>query len=427
VGVRFYLPALLLTLLADRFLLSAPPERLRLTRSVKTKWPIGGQNPVSLTIINEHPAPLRVWVQDSLLSEASFGSAPDGLIAPIALDVSASGQASTAYTLCPTRRGPLRFGRIYARYASRLGLLWLTVEGGESETVRVLPDWRQAHRLRLMASRAGQAGEVRRWGLGAEGGHFSGLRHYVAGDELRKMAWQATARLDAPVIRVFEPTVEQPVLVLLDAGRRMGVTVEGLQKYDWALNTALAFIGVALDRRNDVGIGVFGNRILAETPISAGRPQRQRILNLLAETEVQALEADYEAVFPQFTQSLKRPTLIVLFTDLADPVAATALTRGLTAFPACHPLLVATVSDSALAREADQWPTTPGDAYRRGVAQDLCDLRRHTLKILAQSARGRQIAIVDAPAEQLDEALLRHYFHLRRRGGFPNHVPGNGR
>lgn len=426
-GIHFYWPLLLLALLTDCFLLSAPPDRIRLTRTVKPKQAIGERNSVSLTVFNDHSASLRAWVQDGIISGPPFDNPPAGFLEPIAINIPAFGQESVAYTLRPLQRKPIRFGRIRLRYASRLGLLWLTTEGGEPETVCVLPDWRRAHRLRLLASRAGQASEIRRWGLHSESGYFSGLRHYVSGDELRKMAWQATARLDSPVVRVFEPTVEQPVLVLLDAGRRMGAVVERLQKYDWALNTALAFIGVALDHHNDVGVGVFGSHILTETLISAGHSQRRHILELLAKTEVQALEADYEGVFPQFARSLKRPTFIVVLTDLADPAAAAALIRGLNTFPACHSLLVVTVSDSTLTKKANQWPTTPQDAYRRGVAQDLCDLRRLTLKTLAHGAHGRRLAIVDAPPKRLDETLLRHYFRLRLRSSFSSPALDNGR
>lgn len=422
-GLRLYLPVLVLALLVDRFFLSIPPKRLNISRHMKSQWAIGQRNPVTLTVSNAHHLPFNGFIRDGIPAGLYLEEADDAVLA---LTIPASigtevGTQSVSYALRATQRGPYEFDRPQLRYASRWGLLWILVDAPEQSTteetdntIRVLPDWRRERRLRLLAAKAGRSGETDKRGRGTEGDRFSNLRPYSAGDALRKMAWQATARLDAPVVRVFEPAVEQPLLLLLDAGQRMASTTHGLQKYDWALGTALALAGVALDRRNKVGIGVFGSRVLAETPLRSGRGQRQRILDTLSATQVQATEADYERVLPHFARPLQQTTLIVLFTDLADPVAAASLSQSLRCFSTRHPILLVTVSDSHLTQAAYQWPSSAHAAYQRGAAQDLLALRRGTLKLLTQGTQNRRIAIVDAPPEKLDEALLKHYFRLQQ-------------
>jgi uncharacterized protein (DUF58 family) len=51
---------------------------------------------------------------------------------------------------------------------------------------------------------------------------FAGVRPYVPGDPMRRLHWRASARLDAPVSKRFEPVHERQVLLALDLQ-----TVEG--------------------------------------------------------------------------------------------------------------------------------------------------------------------------------------------------------
>ena len=417
-GLRLYLPTLTLILLIDCFGLSLRPQQLTFGRTMNVKWAIGQRNSITLFINNQSQKPLIGFVQDGIPEGLQ---ADDKASAPLPLRIEGGGQQAITYFLRAHQRGPYRFELPQIRYASPLGLLWRIAERPQKtdnvdieEFIRVLPDWRRERRLRLLAARAGRTGETDKRGCGTEGDRFSNLRPYSAGDALRKMAWQATARLDAPVVRVFEPAVEQPLLLLLDAGQRMAGIAHGLQKYDWVLGTALALAGVALDRRNKVGVGIFSSKILAETALRSGRGQRQHILDTLSITQVQTTEADYESVLPHFARPLKQSTLVILFTDLADPIAAAGLSQSLRCFSTRHPVLIVTVFDSQLTQAATQWPESSHEAYRRGAAQDLLNLRRHTLKVLTQGIRGRRVTIVDSPPEKLDEALLRHYFRMQQ-------------
>jgi uncharacterized protein (DUF58 family) len=245
-----------------------------------------------------------------------------------------------------------------------------------------------------------------------EGTQFSGLRHYFAGDDIRKIAWQATARQDIPVVRTFTHEVEQPILVLLDAGRKMDVRVNQLQKYDWALNTALAFMGVAIDRGDAVGAGTFSNRILSSIPLKTGRRHLNRLLDLLGETEVQPVEPDYEAVMLQFARGLKRRSLVVIFTDLIDPLASRSLLASLRSFSRNHMLMVVTLADSQTIAKAEMLPETPYEAYQKGVALDLLALRRETQMALS---KNKKAIIIDAPPDKLDETLIARYLELKRQ------------
>jgi uncharacterized protein (DUF58 family) len=413
--VVFYTPLLMLVLLVDGCFLSVPSRLISLSRSMSEKLSIGQAQPVMLTIINNSGRSITGMVRDSIPSEMMTGHSAADLT--FSVQVPAYTHQDVSYELCPNRRGYYRFEQIHFRYRSRLGLLWLTMQGGRPGTIKVTPDLRRMKRLRIMASRAQNAGELQKRSLGSEGTQFSGLRHYFAGDDVRKMAWQATAKLDLPVVRTYTHEVEQPILVLLDAGRKMQVPFQSasgkrLQKYDWALNTALAFMAVAIDRGDCVGVGVFSNKILAHIPLGTGRSHLSQILETLGETEVQSVEPDYETVLLHFARRLKRRSLVVLITDLIDPLASRNLLNSLKSFPANHVLMVVTLSDNETLAQAEIMPGTAYEAYRKGVALDLLELRRQTLLTLSKTNNA---VVVDAPADVLDETLIQRYLQLKQK------------
>lgn len=406
----FYTPLLMLLLMIDGFLLSVPTRYISLSRAMGEKFSIGQKNGIQLSVVNNSHQPLALTLRDSVPEGLLHGQT--GGVLDLPMTVAAFSQASVHYEVLPTRRGLYRFERIHARYKSRLGLLWLTLRGERPETVQVVPDLRRIRQMRLKASKAQNAGELQKRSLGMEGTQFSGLRHYFAGDDVRKLAWQATAKLDVPVVRTFAHEVEQPILVLLDAGRAMNVPVKHLQKFDWALNTALAFMGVAIDRGDAVGAGIFANRVLANVPMGTGRHHLSRLLDALGQVQVQPVEPDYEAFMLQFARGLKRRSLVVVLTDLIDPIASRSLVASLKSFSRNHVLMVVTLADSQIACTADMLPQSPYAVYQKGVALDLLALREETRHLLC---KGKQAIVVDAAPETLDETLIARYLELKRQ------------
>lgn len=405
-----YTPLLMLLILIDGFLLSVPSNSLSLSRSLSPKLSIGQKNPVQLIVTNHSAVPVSLSLRDSVPEGLMHGQHLESFT--LSLVVPPFAQQSVSYQVWPSQRGLYLFQNIYARYKSQLGLLWLLRRDGQPQSVQVVPDLRRVRQMRLKATRAQNAGELQKRSLGLEGTQFSGLRHYFAGDDIRKLAWQATAKLDVPVVRTFTHEVEQPILVLLDAGRAMNISLKGLQKFDWALNTALAFMGVAIDRGDAVGVGIFAGQVLVNVPMSTGRHHLTRLLDALSQVEVQSVEPDYEAVMLQFARGLKRRSLVVLLTDLIDPVASASLVRSLKSFSGNHVLMVVTLSDSQILDTAERLPQTPYEAYQKGVALDLLALRGETQR---QLSKGSNAKVIDAPPECLDEALIARYLDLKRQ------------
>lgn len=416
-------PLLCCFLLLDRFVLSISPTQLTSARAHHARFSIRNKNQVHLSIQNESAHS----VSGELMDQYPDGFQAEPALGKLSFQLKPYETVSLEYHLTPHRRGPYHFGQTYCRYKSPLGLLWIRTTLGAASPVDVYPDMRQIKKLRLLFSKAHALGELQKRRLGSEGTQFDSLRNYFAGDDVRKIAWQATARMDAPVIRVYTHEVEQPIVILVDAGRKMmsGVNLPEqnhsdaassnpkeprLSKFDYALNAALAFASVALDRGDDVAMRVFHQDTIAEIPLSRGQKQFQKILSTVAHVQAEAIEPDYESTLLETARSLTKRSLIVLFTDLIDPLTSKTLVHSLGTLAKQHVILVATWQDEWLTQSIKTIPTDIDTIYQQGVRLDLLDLRRRTLQALAHHGN---ISIVDATPDTLNERVIHHYVSMK--------------
>lgn len=403
-GLVLYNAVLLLTLMVDRFVLSVPTGQLAVQRVLNPKFSIGHDNPVQINVVNNSEQPISGRLQD----DCPPGLHPRNV--EMAFDLPPYGRIGLTYDVLPDQRGPYEFGKTLLHYRSRLGLLWIRTMAGRAETVQVYPDLRLIRKMRVRYARGMAAGSLQKRHLGLEGTQFSGLRNYYTGDDIRHISWTATSRLDTPVVRTFMHEVEQPIVILLDASRHMEARISRLSRFDHALNAALSFASVASDRGDQVGAGVFSNRLIQWIPVAGGPSQLHTLLDVLSSVQVESVEPDYEALMLHFARQLKRRSLVMVFTDLIDPVASRSLLKSLKSFSRNHLLMVVTLTDSTLLKQAAQYPETPGASYEKGVAIDLLALRRLAL---AELSRSRDTVVIDIPPEQLSEALINEYFAIK--------------
>ncbi len=415
--IELYNVALFLAMLVDRFLLTVEPGHIEMRRTLSSKLSINQNNPVVLHLYNDSVRPVEGWVTDGIPEGFHWGDPIAGqlgeregnaIVFPMVL--SPRKRLHVEYHVKPKARGTFHFGEIYFRYKSRWGLLWILKKGGRSERVKVYPDLKRIQEMRIRFSKSRNVGELRRRVLGGEGTDFAGLRTYLPGDDMRRMDWQATARMDMPIVQTYSPEVDQPIMILLDAGRKMQGRVQGLSKFDWALNAALSFSAVAIERGDQVGIGVFHREMIEFSAMAGGRKHLNQLLENLHDIKPVSIEPIYEQIMAQSVRRLKHRSLVIIFTDLIDPLASRSLIRSLKAFSNDHLLMLVTLSDSEVRKIADSYPETSMAVYEKGVALDLINLRE---KALRELLKGFGVIVIDTEPEKMDEDLVNRYLAVK--------------
>jgi uncharacterized protein (DUF58 family) len=144
----------------------------------------------------------------------------------------------------------------------------------------------------------------------ADGDEFYGLREYVVGDDLRRIAWRASARLGTWVIREMAQDNARYVILALDT-RRMADAPDFEERFEEAVEL-VASLGISLLRRQyDISI---------ETPEAFleggnGTSHERRLLEMLARVQPcdPAAHGDFDNIAKRL--SGQRAALVLISPD----------------------------------------------------------------------------------------------------------------
>lgn len=144
---------------------------------------------------------------------------------------------------------------------------------------------------------------------------FKEHRPYRPGDDVRRIDWNVTARLNVPFLRLTDAERELNLVVALDASPSMRYGTTGRAKKDAMLYIAgcLAFSAIA-DRIN-IGFVAFADRVLAYMPPKSSRAHAWEALEQLWALEGQATHTALSPVARTLAGRLKRTSLVCVVSD----------------------------------------------------------------------------------------------------------------
>jgi uncharacterized protein (DUF58 family) len=225
---------------------------------------------------------------------------------------------------------------------------------------------------------------------------FADYRNYTAGDDFRYIDWNAFARLDELLLKLYEEREDLHIYFLVDASRSMTYGEPEKLLYAKRVAAALAYIGLSnLDR---VSITAFTDTDQERLPTERGKGKIFTVLDFLDRIDG-AGETNLQTAFHNFVHTTKRRGLVVLISDLFDP---SGFTNGLNVLKfQKHDLFIIHIIDE---REAE--PTLLGDYHLVDVETD--QLRPVTVN---ESHIKRYKALFQKYCEDLD-----HYCVQREIG-----------
>lgn len=393
-----------LALLFD-YLLTSKSSLISAQRGVAERLSIGRKNEVVFEVFSQAKTSVSLKLRDS------FPQAIESDVQEFAFKLSANSRAKLEYMLLPRERGAYQFEDIFIRYQSRFGLFWRELRVPAKKEIRVYPDLKALKELSIKLAQSSELGvlKVRKRGQGTD---FSALREYVSGDDVRSMDWKATARRDRPVLRVYEIEKEQTLMVLVDAGRMMVSDLEGLSRFDHALNAALSLVLTGLMRNDQVGLGIFADKPILYMPPRRGKAYLTRILEACCDVRARMLEPDYLGALSFFASAQKSRSLMVVISDLTDPTGSQSLLSGMASLSPRHLPFCVTLRDREVDRIADEPAAEIHGVMKRAVATDLIAQRELAFSHLMR----RGCLILDCPPQDLSSKLVDKYLEIKARG-----------
>jgi uncharacterized protein (DUF58 family) len=396
--------ALLLVLFAVDAILA--PRALRVERRAPRRVSLNAEAEVTLSVQNNGPRPTHLRITDDL---PPILTRLDGDVRELTIRPGHTERAT--YRVRAARRGDAQFGDVHLRVLGPLGLAWRQRRVTREDAVRVQPGVAELRRYRLLGlhNRLRDAGfrAVRQRG---EGGSFESLREYVRGDDPRSMDWKASARRGQMIVRQFQVEKRQNVMIAIDAGRLMTQKIGGQERLDYALTAALLLADVAALHGDLVGLLVFSDRVTQYLPPS--KASLSRMADALGDVHAKMVEPNYPAAFTYLAHQLRRRSLLVMFTDIIDARASSALVAHLGRAAERHLPIAVAIRNPELEAAATLAAKDEADVFRRAAAEELLQARAAALAAMQRAG----VLVADTRPTDAVPSAVNRYLDVKRRG-----------
>ncbi len=260
------------------------------------------------------------------------------------------------------------------------------------------------------------------------GMNFDEVREYVAGDDIRAIDWNVTARTGTPHIKKFTEERELTIMLMIDISGSgdFGSAIGSKRELMAEVGSVLAFSAV---RNNDkVGLVLFTDFVELYIPPKKGRSHILRIIREILYYEPRGRKTDLQVVMDFTNRVVKRKCVAFLISDFCLPgTYETALAELRPKLRVCnrrHDLIGLIVSDSREfelpdvgwltledAESGEQVELNTGDPEMRRRYSEMAKERR---KILEKALRSTGIDMLDLQTGKQYLPVLLSFFKERQ-------------
>jgi len=167
--------------------------------------------------------------------------------------------------------------------------------------------------------RAGFAGDYHS-AFHGRGIEFSQVREYMAGDDIRAIDWNVTARTGVPHVKEFIEERDLTVIIAVDVSGSMGFGSVDWRKCDIAAELAAVFAFSAVENSDRAGLLLFSKSIRAFIPPRRGRPHAQVIVRAAVDAAMRGTEgeADLEHAARYLERVAVKRAVVLVVSDFLD-------------------------------------------------------------------------------------------------------------
>jgi uncharacterized protein (DUF58 family) len=150
------------------------------------------------------------------------------------------------------------------------------------------------------------------------GMEFAEVREYQAGDDVRIIDWNVTARMGTPYVKKFVEERDLTLLLLVDVSGSQGFGSRFLLKRDYAAELAAVLAFSAVANHDRVGAVLFSDRVEAYVPPGRGRDHALRIVRDLLALAPAGRGTDLAAALRFAQRVMKRRGIVAVLSDFQD-------------------------------------------------------------------------------------------------------------
>ncbi|MBK8611470.1 MAG: DUF58 domain-containing protein [Chitinophagaceae bacterium] len=148
-----------------------------------------------------------------------------------------------------------------------------------------------------------------------KGMSFREVREYYAGDDVRFIDWNVSARFSHPFTKVFEEERELTVMLLIDTSASNLFGTVAKQKKDLIVEMAAVLTFSAINNNDKVGVIFFSNKIEKYIAPKKGRKHALYIVRELLTVEATKKGTDLDEAIKYFSRSVKQRSIAFILSD----------------------------------------------------------------------------------------------------------------
>src|SRR5277367_6568680 len=422
---------LLMVLLDAVFL--PPPVKITVERRFENSPVLGERTAITVEVTQESNQILEIRVTDAL------HPALDAMPAAKRVLAYPRDPARVTIECTPNTRGDVTLGEIFLRYRGALRLAERWASARLEQKIRVYPPMeRSPEDTALYLFRIRQiALEQRRLRLRGLGREFESLREYQSGDELRNIAWPATARRGKLITREFTTERSQQVWIVLDAGRlsrtafelrRKAPAAQGKESFrdeisdenflltvtqlDQASGAAVALAQAVMQAGDKAALLVYGRRIQQQLLPASGAGHLRQFVDSLSQVRAEGSEADHLSAAARLKHLQRRRGLILWITELADSARRPEVVDAAADLARRHMVLLVVLGHPELQQLANREPENVEQMFISTAATDILERRR---EILARLRAPGVLVVATTPGTVKADAI-NQYLEVKARG-----------
>ncbi|MGA7318707.1 MAG: DUF58 domain-containing protein [Silvibacterium sp.] len=424
----------LLLAILDAALLPAP-DKISVERRFDNSPVLGEETGIRVEITQSSNQILEVRIIDAL------HPALEAMPSTMRILVYPRDPARITLACTPNTRGDVTLGKVCLRYRGALKLAERWTAANLEQNIRIYPPMERSPEdtaLYLLRIRqiALQKRRLRLRGLGRE---FESLREYQSGDELRNIAWPATARRGKLISREFTTERSQQVWIVLDAGRLSRTAFElrrkiiantaqrqesfrdklsdetfllTLTQLDRASGAAVALAQAVMQAGDKVALLVYGGRIQQQLLPASGSGHLRQIVNSLSQIRAEGSEANHLAAAARLKHLQRRRGLILWITELADTTRRPEVIDAAADLARRHLVLLIVLGHPELQHVSRRQPETVEQMFVSTAASEILERRREVLARL----RTQGVLVVETTPGTVKADAINQYLEVKARG-----------
>jgi uncharacterized protein (DUF58 family) len=156
---------------------------------------------------------------------------------------------------------------------------------------------------------------------------FREVREYAAGDDIRFIDWNVSARFNHPFSKLFEEERELTVMLLVDVSASSLFGTVHARKKDLITEVCAVLAFSAINNNDKVGVILFSDRVEGYIPPKKGREHVLYIVRQLLSIEPRQKGTNLREAIRFLNRSARQKSIVFFLSDFVEENRASSTTR----------------------------------------------------------------------------------------------------